>query len=108
MELLAESADKTKSGPFYQTPKTNPFKILAIAEQPVTDKVTAHTYEFMYDKYLGMRRMQRLKLLEIGLGCDMIYDQGRVPRFGENIYHTRRPPKPADPCFIYRAFPQGA
>ena len=76
MGVLTESADKTKSGPFYQPPKTNPFKLLAIAEQPVTDKVTTHTYKFMYDKYLGMRRMQRLKLLEIGLGCAMNYGPG--------------------------------
>ena len=70
---LPMNSDKTEAGPFYQSPEINSFRKIAIAEQPVTDKVTTHTYEFMDEKYLGMRRFQRLKLLEIGLGCDMGY-----------------------------------
>ena len=38
-----------------------------------TDKVTAHHYHHMYQKYLSPYRDRHLKMLEIGLGCDMSY-----------------------------------
>eukprot|EP00547_Thalassionema_nitzschioides_P014528 CAMPEP_0194250352 /NCGR_PEP_ID=MMETSP0158-20130606/22824_1 /TAXON_ID=33649 /ORGANISM="Thalassionema nitzschioides, Strain L26-B" /LENGTH=270 /DNA_ID=CAMNT_0038987137 /DNA_START=16 /DNA_END=828 /DNA_ORIENTATION=+ len=40
---------------------------------PVTDKVTGHTYEIMYGKFLlpYYHRKPNMKMLEIGLGCDM-------------------------------------
>jgi len=42
---------------------------------PVTDKVTTHTYQVMYGQYLlpYYRKHPNMKLLEIGLGCDMSY-----------------------------------
>ena len=46
-------------------------------DEPVTDKVTTHAYETMYAQFLlplrdRMARMgKQLKILEIGLGCDM-------------------------------------
>ena len=36
-----------------------------------TDKVTTHRYYFMYEKYFPAIREQHVKMLEIGLGCDM-------------------------------------
>ena len=75
MELSVDG-DKTEAGPFYQPPESNSFKKTATAERPITDKVTSHSYEFMYEKYLATRRHHRLKLLEIGLGCDMRYGPG--------------------------------
>mmetsp|Transcript_19122 Transcript_19122/g.28320 ORF Transcript_19122/g.28320 Transcript_19122/m.28320 type:complete len:130 (-) Transcript_19122:415-804(-) len=45
---------------------------------PVTDKVTGHTYEIMYGKFLlpYYHRKPNMKMLEIGLGCDMGYGPG--------------------------------
>jgi SAM-dependent methyltransferase len=41
-----------------------------------TDKVTDHSYYNMYDKYFQSMRGERVKFLEIGLGCDMAYGPG--------------------------------
>ncbi|KAH8678025.1 hypothetical protein BX600DRAFT_507009 [Xylariales sp. PMI_506] len=41
-----------------------------------TDKVKGHHYWFMYDKYLPAIRNKKLKMLEIGLGCNMDYGPG--------------------------------
>lgn len=38
-----------------------------------TDKVTSHKYQFMYDKYLRDFHGKPIKLLEIGLGCNMVW-----------------------------------
>ncbi|RMY68050.1 hypothetical protein D0863_07383 [Hortaea werneckii] len=48
----------------------------SIALSHGTDKVTKHHYHHMYQKYLDPVRATRLKLLEIGLGCDMSYGPG--------------------------------
>lgn len=37
-----------------------------------TDKVTNHRYQFMYEKYLNPLQGRKLKMLEIGLGCNMV------------------------------------
>lgn len=37
-----------------------------------TDKVTTHKYQAMYDKYLRVYQGKPIKLLEIGLGCNMV------------------------------------
>lgn len=42
-----------------------------------TDKVTTHQYWFMYDKHFPAIRERRVKMLEIGLGCDMSYGPGK-------------------------------
>jgi len=47
-----------------------------VAAKYGTDKVTAHSYHHMYEKYLPAFRMKRIKMLEIGLGCDMGYGPG--------------------------------
>ncbi|KAG4424211.1 hypothetical protein IFR04_002615 [Cadophora malorum] len=54
---------------------------LDIALKHGTDKVTTHHYNYMYDKYLEPLRDQRIKVLEIGLGCNMGYGPGAP-------YHT--------------------
>lgn len=41
-----------------------------------TDKVTTHHYERMYEHRLAPLRNQNIKMLEIGLGCDMNYGPG--------------------------------
>lgn len=42
---------------------------------PVTDKVTSHQYQIMYGQFLlpYYQRKPQMKMLEIGLGCDMSY-----------------------------------
>ncbi|GJC78813.1 8-demethyl-8-alpha-L-rhamnosyl tetracenomycin-C 2'-O-methyltransferase [Colletotrichum liriopes] len=41
-----------------------------------TDKVTAHNYGFLYDKYLAQFRDEPVRMVEIGLGCGMPYGPG--------------------------------
>lgn len=43
--------------------------------KPVTDKVTSHPYQIMYGQFLlpYYQRKPQMKMLEIGLGCDMSY-----------------------------------
>ena len=45
---------------------------------PITDKVTTHTYQIMYGKFLlsYYSRNPTMKMLEIGLGCNMGYGPG--------------------------------
>lgn len=49
-------------------------------EKAETDKVTAHHYQYMYGKYLSHESLHlhghQVKLLEIGLGCNMDYGPG--------------------------------
>lgn len=50
----------------------------AQSEKPVTDKVTDHHYEIMYGQFLMpyYASNPNMKMLEIGLGCDMYYGPG--------------------------------
>ena len=41
-----------------------------------TDKVTAGSYQRMYEHRLALYRDKPTKMLEIGLGCDMSYGPG--------------------------------
>lgn len=54
------------------------FKDTAKGLEPVTDKVTTHTYDIMYGKFLLPYYYQNptMKMLEIGLGCNMNYGPG--------------------------------
>ncbi|UKZ73869.1 hypothetical protein TrVFT333_001523 [Trichoderma virens FT-333] len=56
--------------------QTGPKAFLDIALKYGTDKVTKHQYHFMYGKYLQPLRSERVKVLEIGLGCDVPYGPG--------------------------------
>lgn len=47
-----------------------------LATTHYTDKVTKHDYDYLYSKYLAPVRNESLRLLEIGLGCDMGYGPG--------------------------------
>ena len=50
----------------------------AKSRKPITDKVTTHTYEIMYGTHLlpYYHQHPKMKMLEIGLGCDMNYGPG--------------------------------
>jgi hypothetical protein len=54
-------------------------ELLAIAQSvyPKGDKFLKHTYEHIYAHHLGPRRHEKLKFLEIGLGCNMPRMGGR-------------------------------
>jgi len=54
------------------------FKAKAESGSPVTDKVHGHTYEIMYGTHLlpYYHQHPKMKMLEIGLGCDMRYGAG--------------------------------
>ncbi|KJZ77561.1 hypothetical protein HIM_03285 [Hirsutella minnesotensis 3608] len=41
-----------------------------------TDKVTTHSYHHLYEKYMSSLRSRPVKMLEIGLGCNMDYGPG--------------------------------
>ena len=45
---------------------------------PITDKITTHSFQTMYGQFLlpYYRRKPNMKMLEIGLGCDMNYEPG--------------------------------
>ena len=63
-------------------PPLLPFEETARALAVVPDKVSSHTYSFSYELHLGRVRAAALarggavRLLEIGLGCDMTYGEG--------------------------------
>ena len=48
-----------------------------IALKHGTDKVNVHSYHNAYTKYLTAIRSEKIKMLEIGLGCDMNYGPGK-------------------------------
>lgn len=52
----------------------------------MTDKVWAHGYEALYDIYLKHEPMKPIRLLEIGLGCDMEYGPGASANIWPNLF----------------------
>jgi len=54
------------------------YRNAAIGLKPVTDKVTTHTYQIMYGRFLlpYYHQIPTMKMLEIGLGCNMGYGPG--------------------------------
>ena len=62
----------------YLTKGEDIFLSTAKSLNPVTDKVTDHSYQIMYGRFLLPYYQQNpsMKMLEIGLGCDMNYGPG--------------------------------
>lgn len=56
--------------------KALPRAFLDFAQWSGTDKVTDHAYHYAYTRYLSHVRFTDLRMLEIGLGCDMGYGPG--------------------------------
>jgi len=56
--------------------------------RPVTDKVTSHTYQVMYGRFLMpyYNRNPSMKMLEIGLGCDMGYGPGASVALWQKLF----------------------
>lgn len=54
---------------------------------PVTDKVTSHQYQLMYGTFLmPLRHRGAIKLLEIGLGCNMVYGPGASAKLWKKLF----------------------
>jgi hypothetical protein len=56
--------------------------------KPLTDKVTVHAYQTMYGQYLlpYYRKNPKMKMLEIGLGCDMGYGPGASVQIYKKLF----------------------
>lgn len=71
------------------------FFFKAHEHNPITDKVTAHSYHKMYGKVLLPMVEQfelnrkKLKFLEIGLGCDMSYGPGASVKVWKQMFEGR-------------------
>ena len=59
-----------------------------IASRLGTDKVSTNSYHYLYEKYLHPLRSKRLRLFEIGLGCDMPYGPGRSTQVSRDCHET--------------------
>ena len=73
----------------------------AIDAKSVTDKVSTHTYQVMYGMFIlplvhGHRDSSRkIRLLEIGMGCDMFYGPGKSLAIWREMFkgiHMKPPP----------------
>ena len=58
---------------FCSTASSEPRSFHAISTETKTDKIG---YRDLYEWYLGPRRLEAIRLLEIGLGCNMHYGPG--------------------------------
>jgi hypothetical protein len=75
--VVAADADRALTAPSMSPlDREEEFRALALGLKPTTDKVTKHGYETMYAYFLGPMRNELVKMLEIGLGCNMVYGAG--------------------------------
>ena len=83
----ARDAAAAPSGPVACSMSDGP-SFWSLGLRVVTDKVTlpagstpsaSHAYQFAYERYLRPVRCEPLALLEVGLGCDMIYARSASP-----------------------------
>ncbi len=63
------------------------FKSVALSLSPITDKVTIHTYDIMYGIFLSDMQKFPIKMLEIGLGCNMGYGPGASVNLWKKYIH---------------------
>ena len=82
VESLQKSLDDTLSG---ETLFLNTVQSIG---KPFTDKITTHTYQTMYGKYLipFYKKNPRMKMLEIGLGCNMKYGPGASVKLWRELF----------------------
>lgn len=59
---------------------------------PITDKITTHSYYTMYGRFLipCYQRNPSMKMLEIGLGCDMNYEPGASVALWRTLFPKAR------------------
>lgn len=62
-----------------------------IATAQGTDKVGPHHYEDMYEVYFPPLRHKKLKMLEIGLGCDMVSRKIPIVSAGHFLSPSEKP-----------------
>ena len=70
-------------------------ELLTIKRQvyPHGDKFAKHAYELLYAQHLAPVRMQKIKFLEIGLGCNMVCTHCSCNGHGHDRSHV--PPRAA-------------
>ena len=68
--------------------KIDQFKSVALSLNPVTDKVSYHKYEIMYGIFLSEMQHYPIKMLEIGLGCNMNYGPGASVNLWKKYLHS--------------------
>lgn len=80
----SDTSDTSK----YLTKGEDIFLNTAKSMSPVTDKVTTHTYQIMYGRFLLPYYAQNpgMKMLEIGLGCDMGYGPGASTALWKKLF----------------------
>jgi hypothetical protein len=72
MEPGIQAVEQTR-----QSANIEELRNIAHQQKPISDKFTAHTYQTMYGTYLmPLRNSTHIKMLEIGLGCNMGYGPG--------------------------------
>ena len=77
------SSDNAFARPMQQT-------FLELATATGTDKVSDHSYDNAYARYLEPLRHKAIKFFEIGLGCDMQYGPGRSVHLWQKFFtHPR-------------------
>lgn len=69
---ISDAAAHTLPTSWSTKPKPDEPNWHQVATHHNTDKVNPHSYQDMYDKYLPSLRHKKIKMLEIGLGCDMV------------------------------------
>mmetsp|Transcript_26553 Transcript_26553/g.28556 ORF Transcript_26553/g.28556 Transcript_26553/m.28556 type:complete len:177 (+) Transcript_26553:590-1120(+) len=94
LQLYYESTDipEVKKEPSvdvgYVTDGVAIFRETAESFQPTTDKVTTHEYYIMYGNHLlpYYYKHPEMKMLEIGLGCDMGYGPGASVKLWKALF----------------------
>lgn len=76
MDVVADDVSRSSSG---IKSSNSRLSFEQTAQKYGTDKVTTHKYQFMYDKYLSGVREEEIKVLEIGLGCNMVPKPSNYP-----------------------------
>ena len=82
-----------RAQPSYAAPMIKQVVTAARARPPiVTDKVTTHSYQTMYGMFLvplyysTRSQFRRMKMLEIGLGCDQNYGPGASAKLWRDLF----------------------
>ena len=81
-----------RAQPSYAAPMIKQVVTAARSRPIVTDKVTTHSYQTMYGMFLvplyysTRSQFRRMKMLEIGLGCDQNYGPGASAKLWRDLF----------------------
>jgi hypothetical protein len=83
--FFANPVMKTHPTTFQNLLYSRTFQSFARSVEPLTDKVSSHHYHYLYDEFLP-HTGHKVKLLEIGLGCNMDYGPGASAQVWRKMY----------------------